>query len=247
MSRGPEQNLHAPEASIARRDAGRWRFAGMLVLDVAAPLALYYVLRAVGATAWTALVVGATIPLLRLLVAAVTRRRPEAAGLFTLTLLAVGTAVGMLTAEPRLLMARESYVTAVAGAWILLSLRGRPLVYTATLRFVSGQAALSWRRAWDTEREFRRVMRGMTIAFGLAFLVDAAARVLMAYTIPLDLVPILSVVLLVGLLIGIVQAGKAYGKRHLGTLLAESPPTTEDGGSVPTVQKESHDSSSQGS
>ena len=45
----------------------------------------------------------------------------------------------------------------------------------------------------------------------------------MAYTLPLDLVPLLSVLLLVGLLGGVVQAGKAYGKRHLGGVLETDP------------------------
>ncbi len=63
----------------------------------------------------------------------------------------------------------------------------------------------------------------MTLAFGLAFVVDAAARVVMAYTLPLDLVPLLSVLLLVVLLVAIVQTGKAYGRRHLGDVLAADP------------------------
>jgi hypothetical protein len=39
------------DAAAAREErAGRWRFARMLVLDVGVPLALYYVLRAFGAS-----------------------------------------------------------------------------------------------------------------------------------------------------------------------------------------------------
>ena len=189
----------------------------MLALDVAVPLALYYLLRGLGASPWTALLAGAAIPLARVAVATATRRRLETASLFTLSLLAAGTAVGLATSDPRLLMARESYLTAVVGVWILVSLGARrPLVFTATTRFMSEEAAAGWDRAWDSSREFRRVMRGMTLAFGLAFVADAAARVVMAYTLPIDLVPLLSVLLLVALLVAIVQAGKAYGSRHLG-------------------------------
>jgi hypothetical protein len=214
------------DAATAREErAGRWRFARMLVLDVGVPLALYYVLRAFGASQWTALVLGAAIPLLRIAVAAATRRRLETAGVFTLSLLAAGTAVGLLTADPRLLMARESYLTAVAGAWILGTLWARrPLLFTATTGFMPADAAAVWHRAWDDSPQFRRAMRGMTLAFGLAFIADAAARVVMAYTLPLDLVPLLSALLLVVMLIGVVQGGKAYGRRRLGSVLAVSPP-----------------------
>ncbi len=118
-------------------------------------------------------------------------------------------------------MARESYLTAVAGVWILVTLWGhRPLLFTATTGFMPAEAAAAWDRAWDDSPQFRRTLRGMTLGFGLAFLADAAARVVMAYTLPLDLVPVLSVALLVVMLIGVVQAGKAYGKRHLSNVLA---------------------------
>jgi len=195
----------------------------MLALDVALPLALYYLLRGFGASPWTALLAGAAIPLARVALAATARRRLETASSFTLSLLAAGTAVGLVTSDPRLLMARESYLTAVVGLWILATLAAsRPLVFTATTRFMSDDAAAGWHRAWDASREFRRAMRGMTLAFGLAFVADAAARVVMAYTLPLDLVPLLSVLLLIVLLVAIVQAGKAYGSRHLGEAFREA-------------------------
>lgn len=209
-----------PRAAASRDGIGRRRFAAMLVLDVAAPLMLYYALRAGGVGVWTALVVGSVIPLGRMAITAVIRRRVEQPALFTLVLLAVGTAVGVLTADPRLLMVRESYVTAITGGWILLSLRSpQPLVMTATLGFLPANAAASWRHAWRDSAQFRRLMRGMTVAFGAAFLLDAAARVVMAYLLPLDFVPAAGAVLLVVLLIGVVQAGKAYGRRHLQPVL----------------------------
>ncbi len=204
----------------ARERTGHRRFAGMLIVDVVLPLALYYVLRATGASPWAALLAGAVLPLVRVVAAAVTRRRPAAAGVFTLSLLAVGSVAGLLTADARLLMARESWLTAVVGLWILATLRaGRPLVYTATTGFMPAEAAGAWDRAWAASPAFRRVMRRMTLGFGIAFVVDAAARVVMAYTLPLDLVPLLSVLLLVVLLVAVVQGGKAYGRRHLGGVL----------------------------
>jgi hypothetical protein len=69
----------------------------------------------------------------------------------------------------------------------------------------------------------RRTLRVMTAAWGLAFLVDAAARVVMAYTIPVDLVPLLSTALLALMLVAVVQGGKAYGRRHLTRPGAPAP------------------------
>lgn len=53
----------------------------------------------------------------------------------------------------------------------------------------------------------------MTLALGVVFL--AAARWVMAYTLTLDLVPIIAPVVLVALLIAVVQTGKIYGERRL--------------------------------
>lgn len=143
-------------------------------------------------------------------------RRLERVGLFTLTVLATGTAIGLVTGDPRLLLARESYLTALVGLWILSTLLAeRPMIYTATIPFMTPTAAADWQRDWAASSRFRTTLRMLTLAWGLAFLIDAAARVVMAYTLPVDVVPVASALLLAGLLVLVVQASKAYGRRHL--------------------------------
>jgi hypothetical protein len=103
----------------------------------------------------------------------------------------------------------------LVGIWILGTLLAkRPLLFEATLRFMPADAAAAWEREWTTSRHFRRIWQLMTAAWALAFVLDAVARVVMAYTLPLDLVPLLSTVLLLVMLIIIVQASKAYGRKH---------------------------------
>lgn len=212
----------------APKVAGRAAFALMIARDVALPLGLFYGLRAFGASQWLALVAGAAVPLAAAVIIAIRQRRVEKAGLFTLTLLGVGTLAGLFTADPRLLVARESYLTAVVGGWILVTVvTARPLLYTATVKFMPAETAESWERAWDTDPTFRRTLKAMTIAWGMAFLLDAAARVVMAYTLPLDLVPVLSVVLLVVMLAAVVEGGKAYGRRHRPSRGAVPEPAQE--------------------
>jgi hypothetical protein len=76
-------------------------------------------------------------------------------------------------------------------------------------------AAQAWEGAWQNEQKFRKVMRAMTVAWGVSFIIDAACRVIMAYTLPVDIVPLLSIGQLVLMLIVVVQGSKAYGRWHL--------------------------------
>jgi hypothetical protein len=197
----------------------RIRVITTFLVDMVLPLALYYGLRAFGVNQWLALVLGGVLPVFRLGYTLVTERRLETLSACTLTVVVCGTAIAMVTGDVRLLLARESYLTGLLGIWILgsLFLAARPFVFTVTTKMLPPATAQSWLRDWGHSPEFRRVMRLMTIFWGMSFLLDAAARIVMAYTLPVDVVPIASAVLLAVLLSTIVQWSKAYGKRLLRT------------------------------
>lgn len=191
--------------------------------DMVLPLALYYGLRAFGVNQWLALVLGGVLPVVRLGYTLVTQRRLETMSACTLTVVVCGTAIAMLTGDVRLLLARESYLTGLLGIWILgtLFFAARPFVFTVTIKMLPPRTSADWLRDWHRSPEFRRVMRLMTIFWGSSFLLDAVARVVMAYTLPVDVVPIASAVLLAVLLSTIVQWSKAYGKRRLRAAAAQ--------------------------
>lgn len=199
----------------------------IIVLDTAAPLALFYGLRWAGVNQWLALILSGIVPVVTLSYRLITERRLSLLAIFTLTVLAAGTAVGLVTGDPRLLLARESYLTGLVGLWIILTLWfARPFLLSATLPLLSEETARTWEHDWESDPTFRRVMRIMTITWGAAFLLDAASRIVMAYTMPVDLVPLLSVLLLVVMLVVIVQTGKAYGRRLMTDRNARGADTT---------------------
>ncbi|WP_312396169.1 VC0807 family protein [Kocuria sp.] len=190
--------------------------AGMIGIDLVLPFAIYYGLRLAGADPWLALMLAAVGPLVRIAVTTARSRRIDRLGVFTLSILAIGTAVGMFSADPRLLLARESWLTALIGFWILISLAGqRPVLFQATIAVMPTDAAAQWEQDWNTSPFFRKVFRIMTLAWGLAFLLDAVARVIMAYTLPIDVVPIASIGLLLVMLFAIVYGTKFYAGRRL--------------------------------
>ncbi|VEH41587.1 Uncharacterised protein [Kocuria rosea] len=198
----------------------RHPLVGLLGAGLVLPFALYYGLRLAGAEPWVALVLGGLAPLLRVLGAAARTRRLDRLGAFTLSALALNTAVGLITADARLLMALGGWLTALLGAWLLTSLAGgRSALFDATVALMPAEAAARWRHDWEHDPVFRRIFRTMTAGWGAAFLIATGARAVMAYTLPVDAVPAAAAALLLVLLVAVVQGGKAYGRRHLG------PPT----------------------
>lgn len=192
-----------------------------LILDVGLPLALYYGFRAFGMNQWLALVLSGALPLLRIILRWVSAHRLERAAAFTLTLTVCSTLVALLTGDPRLLLARESYFTAVIGLWMGVTAFTRiPFMLTTMLHLLPEATAATWRRNWVTSRRFRIILRAMSGAWGAVFLIDAAARIIMAYTLPVDAVPVASSLLLVGMLILVVLASRTLGRRLLARELA---------------------------
>lgn len=186
-----------------------------LTIDVIAPLALYYGSRAIGANVWLALLIGGLLPVVQVVVSLVRRQRPDRLMLFVLCMMVVGTAVSIWSGSPRVLLARDSWATAVLGLWVLASLagQGEPFVLTGLKRVLPAAAAAGWTRKWETDPLFRHGMRVATAGWGAAFLVDSAARIVMAVTLPVDLVPVLSTSVLLVLLVVVNQGSKAYGRR----------------------------------
>lgn len=216
----PVSDHQPPAPSKPPPDQRKRAVAGMIGIDLVLPFAIYYGLRWAGADPWLALMLGAMGPLVRITFTTVRTRRIDRLGVFTLSILAIGTAVGMLSADPRLLLARESWLTALIGFWILISLAGRrPVLFEATIAVMPTDAAAQWEHDWDTNPFFRKIFRTMTLAWGLAFILDAVARVIMAYTLPIDVVPIASIGLLLVMLFAIVYGTKFYAGRKLAAAM----------------------------
>lgn len=179
----------------AQKNAGlRRALARQLLLEVALPLAGYYGLRAMGASAWLALVAGGLLSAPWIVWAAVRDRRFDITAAFALSLVLLGGLMSMVTGDPRVILVRDSWVGALLGAWILISVATRRPFLMAMSRAIVvakvGEAgAAAWEGRWDKEPEFRRRVRILTGIWGVVFLGDALARVVLAYTLPIDAAP----------------------------------------------------------
>lgn len=158
--------------------------APIAVFDIAAPLVSYSLRRSSGSSAATALVISGVFPAFGVAFAAARNRRLDVIGAIVLVGIAVGSVIGLATGNARLLLLRGSVPTAVFGVLCLASLwSSRPLIFRFALEFKGADTpkgrefAALWRVAG-----FRRPFRVITVVWGLAYIAEAAARIVIVET-----------------------------------------------------------------
>jgi len=161
------------------------------VVTAAAPLVLFYVLRAYGVSDLVALAVGTVPPLLGTAWTALRHRRPDGLAAAVLGVTLLGLLAALITGSPRDLLVRGAVLSAPVGLWTLASLlQRRPICFHATRRLLPHRAAVM-DRLWDDDPRFRAAFRAITVMWGAVLLIDSGLRVLMAYALPVAVVPAL--------------------------------------------------------
>ena len=107
------------------------------VFDIAGPLVAYSLLRSAGQSTVTALVLSGAFPALGVAAGLIRHRRVDTIGVLVLAGIAVGTVLGLLSGDPRLVLVEGSVPTAVFGLLCLGSLWARrPLIYRFAIEFI---------------------------------------------------------------------------------------------------------------
>jgi hypothetical protein len=176
----------------------RWVRLTLFALDFALPVALFYVLRSFGVSAYLALLAGALASLVSAAVTLVRDRKLNSVAAFMTVILVLSTVVSLLAGSPRFLLARDAWVTGAVGVWFIASIWApRPLAYHFARAVAEGRFNWppDWEVRWERAPRFRRMWRIASLLWGIGTLLDAVLRWVMAYTLPIDLVPILTQVL----------------------------------------------------
>jgi intracellular septation protein A len=177
----------------------------MLLRDVALPMALYYVLRSFDVDAVWALLAGAVLPVLRTGYVLARHRRIDPVSAFVLAVLVVNGAVAVLSGDPRLLLIRSAWITLPFGVVLLGSLLvgHRPLLFRAACTFQPARAD-DLERLWGVSAPFRQRWRSVTLWWGAGCVLLACAVVVMAFALPVDVVPFLETALtIVSVVLGV--------------------------------------------
>ena len=114
------------QSTVPTRDRTRlWSIGKIVIFDIAGPLVAYQMLRSAGLSSVSALVLSGVLPGVAVLGGIVRHRRLDAVGALVLAGIAIGTILGLLSGNARLVLMEGSVPTAVFGLLCLISLRSR--------------------------------------------------------------------------------------------------------------------------
>lgn len=171
----------------------------MLLIDLVVPIVGFYILRAIGVDSVPALIFACVPTAVAICVRAVRQRKVDVLGIFVMAVLAGSLVLTFVTGSPRALLAREGWFTGAIGAGFIATLWfSRPLAFSIArailkpLPLASTLRVSIWDELWNSNDRFRRIWRVATVMWGVGLIADAIIRVIMAYTLPVDVVPALS-------------------------------------------------------
>jgi hypothetical protein len=209
-----------------------------LLIDVALPIGSYYLLKnGLGLSTVAALAWSSVGPALRTGWGVVKERRVNGLASLILFVNVVGVGLGLLSGDPRMMLAKDSGASSAIGIGILVSVAlGRPMM-TAAMKpwLVKGDAEreAAWERLLNGSPAFRRAERVFSLVWGVVLLAECAVRIVGAYTLPVDtMVWLGSVVLAVAMVVGFVvsKALAAVPMAHMLIAEAKAGGTTGDAG-----------------
>ncbi|MFF4598800.1 VC0807 family protein [Amycolatopsis sp. NPDC001319] len=184
-----------------------------LAINLIAPAALFYGLRALGVNQWLALLAGVVPPAVRAVQTVVTKRRVDTLAVFTLSILVLSVATSFLSGSPRFLLAKDGWMTAAAGLWMLATLLRTPFLYQVLRSFLGQAARERMERNWLGSPTYRHVLRVTTAMWGVVLVLDAGVRVVLAYALPVDRVPLISGLQYVAVYLALEVATRVYARR----------------------------------
>ncbi len=158
-----------------------------LAWDVGLPVAAYYLLRALGASEWVALLAATVAAGVRVLWTALRDRTLNLFGAVMLLVFGLGLVLAFVAGDPRFLLLKASFVTGSVGLAFLGSavFGNRPLTLAAEQSWNPDRAA-EIAEEFQREPAARRAHRFVSSVWGVALLAEAVVRVPLIYLLPID-------------------------------------------------------------
>jgi hypothetical protein len=167
-------------------NADRWGLALNIGVNAVLPYLTYLLLAWYGVGTVRALIAGAIFPATATVTGMIRSRRVEALGIIVLVATAASVVGALWFTSPFLVLAKGSLISGFIGVIFLASLAGkRPLIYYAAL---AGQDEVTRHHAnesWQTEPGYRRLMRTLTLVWGIGMMCEASLRLVLIPVVPI--------------------------------------------------------------
>ncbi|MEO9140277.1 MAG: VC0807 family protein [Jatrophihabitans sp.] len=206
-------DLEPDESGSARSSRASSRAVVRMMVEFGVPVAMYYGLRAASVDVFSALLIGAVVSAAIAAAAVIRHRRLDGMSAYVTAIMVGGVGISLLAGSTQFLLARGALLTGITGLWFLASLWGyRPLTYLFSQPLLEGRFRWPqhWDDLWERSPRFRRMWRVSSALWGLGTLMDAALRVVMAYTLAPDLVPALGTILYAGTSVVLIAVTTIY-------------------------------------
>lgn len=159
-----------------------------ILLDVVVPIGGYFLLHALGLSDFWALTIAGAGTGVAAIVNTVRKGSLDGIGLLVVVEVALSVALLFLTRDPRILLLKPAFYTAVGGVFVLATcFAGRPLVYETGKPFATKGDPVrlaAYEESWRQSRRFRQVLTGVTVGWGIGFLLVSAATVAIVLHFP---------------------------------------------------------------
>ncbi|GHF55762.1 hypothetical protein GCM10010218_41640 [Streptomyces mashuensis] len=182
------------------------------------PLLTYHWLTGAGWSGFSALVVSGVWPVVDTVVYLIWHRRIDEFAVITLIFLALTLVVTVIGPHSsHLLLVKDSAVTGLFGVVCLASLAARrPLMFYFGRKFGtdgSKEGLARWQGLWDEYEGFRRMIRLITLVWGVGYVVEAVTRIGLSYLLPTQAMIGVNAVLGYGFPAALIAWTVAYGKK----------------------------------
>jgi hypothetical protein len=217
----------------ASHDAGTWtpRFPRGLLRNIAVDMAFPWIALQVLTHAWgfsdvSAFALAAIFPAASLLANWRRRRHVDYIGLVAVVVLLGGVFLALITHDIRFALLKPAIAAAAFGIACLATLgRRRPLMFYFARQLTAGDDAAkiaAWDARLDTSTGFRRAMRVLTLVWGMALMIKAAAWTVVALWLPPGAAIVVGPLLGIGLFLALITWSIAYGRRGAARLAASA-------------------------
>jgi hypothetical protein len=160
-----------------------------ILIDAAPPLAVFFVLQALGVSDVIAYTAGGIVPLVRLVIDRIRHRPFNAISAMVLVLLVVSVVLALVTHDARAVIARGGVIYLAIALVAVVSLFTRRPAMLVLSRYMAARAHPESVDRFDrvfAEPRARRAMRMVTAGWAVGFVVSAVVCVVCAYSMPIS-------------------------------------------------------------